>query len=217
MREIVFGLEDSLVSTLGAVAGVAVGSGERYIIVLSGLVIVAVEAISMSAGSYLSSQSAEEVSRERQRQDNARILQERVTDTESLQAFFERKGFSPEEITAALGALSRERRLWLKEIRRTERHALTSGVHPVVAAMVMGVVYIVGGVLVFLPYFFLPVLTATLASVIIAACALFALGVWKATLAGVGKVRSGAEMVAVSLVAAALGMAVGRLAQLTIG
>lgn len=216
MREIVFGLEDSLVSTLGAVTGVAVGSGDRYVIVLSGLVLVAVEAISMSAGSFLSTQSAEEVSRERQRQDNARILQERMDDDESLHAFFMRKGLSDREVEAALAALGRERRLWLKEVNRAERRIFTSGIHPVAAAMVMGGVYLVGGILVFLPYFFLSIGAAAALSFAIAIVALFLLGVWKAQVAGVEKVRSGAQMVAVSLIAAALGMAVGRIASVTL-
>ena len=217
MREIVFGLEDSLVSTLGAVTGVAVGSGDRYIIVLTGLVLVAVEAISMSAGSFLSTQSVEEISQQRQRQDSARILQERVNDDESLHAFFVRKGFSDKEMKAALDALSRERRLWLKEVNRTERRIFTSGIHPVAAAFVMGTVYLIGGSMVFLPYFFLPIWHAAALSFGIAVIALFALGVWKANIAGVARVRSGLEMVMVSLVAAALGMAVGHVASLTLG
>lgn len=216
MREIVFGLEDSLVSTLGAVTGVAVGSGDRYVIVLSGLVLVAVEAISMAAGSFLSTQSAEQVSRERLRQDNARILQERVNDSESLQTFFLRKGFSEKETKTALDALSRERTLWLKEVNRAERRIFTSGIHPVASAVVMGVVYLVGGVLVFFPYFFFPIGVAAVLSFGIAIVALFSLGVWKAQVAGVGKMRSGTQMVAVSLIAAALGMAVGRIASLTL-
>ncbi|MEI6511196.1 MAG: VIT1/CCC1 transporter family protein [Candidatus Uhrbacteria bacterium] len=60
MREIVFGLEDSFVSTLGAVTGIAAGAGNTYIVILSGLVIVSVEALSMAAGSYLSNKSASE-------------------------------------------------------------------------------------------------------------------------------------------------------------
>ncbi len=60
IREIVFGLEDSLVSTLGALTGIAAGTQNAYIVILSGLVIVVVEALSMSAGSYLSSKSADE-------------------------------------------------------------------------------------------------------------------------------------------------------------
>jgi predicted membrane protein (TIGR00267 family) len=60
MREIVFGLEDSFVSTLGAVTGIAAGTQDKYVVILSGLVLVAVESISMAAGSYLSSKSSME-------------------------------------------------------------------------------------------------------------------------------------------------------------
>lgn len=60
MREIVFGLEDSFVSTLGAVTGIAAGAQNTEVVILSGLVIVSVEALSMSAGSYLSNKSANE-------------------------------------------------------------------------------------------------------------------------------------------------------------
>jgi len=59
IREIVFGLEDSLVSTLGTVTGIAAGTQSTYIVILSGLVLIAVEATSMAAGSYLSSKTAE--------------------------------------------------------------------------------------------------------------------------------------------------------------
>lgn len=59
VREIIFGLEDSLVSTLGAVTGIAVGTGNQFTIVLSGLVILVVEAVSMAAGSYFSTETVE--------------------------------------------------------------------------------------------------------------------------------------------------------------
>ncbi|MDG1949307.1 MAG: VIT1/CCC1 transporter family protein [bacterium] len=58
IREIIFGLEDALVSTLGAVTGIAVGTGSQYVVILSGLVLIAAESMSMGAGSYLSSKSA---------------------------------------------------------------------------------------------------------------------------------------------------------------
>ncbi len=58
IREIIFGLEDALVSTLGAVTGIAFGSGSTYIVILSGLVLIAAESTSMAAGSYLSSKNA---------------------------------------------------------------------------------------------------------------------------------------------------------------
>jgi len=59
VREVVFGLEDSLVSTVGAITGIAVGTDNQMVVILSGLVILAVEATSMGAGSYLSSKTTE--------------------------------------------------------------------------------------------------------------------------------------------------------------
>ena len=61
VREVVFGLEDSLVSTLGVVVGIAVGTDSRYMVILSALIIIVVESLSMSAGTYLSSKAEMEV------------------------------------------------------------------------------------------------------------------------------------------------------------
>lgn len=57
LREGVFGLQDGLVSTLGALTGIAGGTQSREHVLLAGAVVVAVEAMSMAAGSYLSSKS----------------------------------------------------------------------------------------------------------------------------------------------------------------
>lgn len=57
MRNFIFGAEDSLVSTVGLLAGIAAsGTGEREIIV-AGFVLITVEAFSMGIGSYLSERS----------------------------------------------------------------------------------------------------------------------------------------------------------------
>lgn len=212
IREVVFGLEDSLVSTMGAVSGIAVGSGQPYIVVLSGLVLVFVEALSMAAGSYLSSKSTTQLYDERARQDASRILSERITDNESLKDMFERKHFTPAEIKIAMNAIGKERRLWLQEVRRSEyRFSPAASGSPALAGLVMGGFYILGGLLVLLPYVFLPLIWALPTAVGITVVALFFLGVWKANLAGVAKVRSGVEMMTVSLGAALLGILIGRI------
>lgn len=74
IREIIFGLEDSLVSTLGAVTGIAAGTDSTYMVVLSGLVLIAVESISMTAGSFLSSEAAQEADGTRDRPIHAALV-----------------------------------------------------------------------------------------------------------------------------------------------
>ncbi len=58
-RSAVFGVEDSLVSTVGVLSGVAIADVERATIFLTGVVLIFVEAFSMGVGSYLSETSGE--------------------------------------------------------------------------------------------------------------------------------------------------------------
>lgn len=61
-RNFVFGVEDSLVSTVGLLSGVAIAGMDAKDILVTGFVLIFVEAISMAAGSFLSESSAEELS-----------------------------------------------------------------------------------------------------------------------------------------------------------
>lgn len=63
VRTFVFGVEDSLVSTVGLLSGIAIAGVPRATIFLTGVVLVFVEAVSMAAGSFLSEYSAEEIER----------------------------------------------------------------------------------------------------------------------------------------------------------
>ncbi len=60
IRNFTFGVEDSLVSTVGLLAGIALAGVESKTIVITGLVLIFVEAFSMGIGSLLSEQSVEE-------------------------------------------------------------------------------------------------------------------------------------------------------------
>lgn len=61
-RNFVFGVEDSLVSTVGLLSGIAIAGMGTKEILLTGFVLIFVEAVSMAAGSFLSESSAEEFS-----------------------------------------------------------------------------------------------------------------------------------------------------------
>lgn len=60
-RNFVFGVEDSLVSTVGLLSGIASASVPKGTIFLTGVILILVEAISMAAGSFLSERSTEDL------------------------------------------------------------------------------------------------------------------------------------------------------------
>ena len=60
VRNFIFGVEDSLVSTVGLVSGIAIANVDKSTIFLSGLILIVVEALSMGVGSVLSEASTQE-------------------------------------------------------------------------------------------------------------------------------------------------------------
>lgn len=64
-RSFIFGVEDSLVSTVGLLSGIAIAGVPRSAIFVTGVVLIFVEAFSMAAGSFLSEYSAEEYESEK--------------------------------------------------------------------------------------------------------------------------------------------------------
>lgn len=60
LRTIIFGIIDSLVSTVGLLAGIDVAGAPHKTVALTGIVYAFVEAFSMAVGNFLSEESAEE-------------------------------------------------------------------------------------------------------------------------------------------------------------
>ncbi len=60
LRSVIFGVSDSLISTVGLLSGIDISGMPASSIVLAGVVYAFVEAFSMAVGSFLSEQSAEE-------------------------------------------------------------------------------------------------------------------------------------------------------------
>lgn len=69
-RNFIFGVEDSLVSTVGLLSGIAIGGVSRETIFLTGAVLILVEAFSMAAGSFLTEASVQEYTHEETRKES---------------------------------------------------------------------------------------------------------------------------------------------------
>lgn len=74
IRNFIFGVEDSLVSTVGLLSGIAFGNVSHSTILLTGFVYVFVEAFSMAVGSFLSEDSAQEYAAKTEVPDRLPIL-----------------------------------------------------------------------------------------------------------------------------------------------
>lgn len=70
LRSIIFGFQDSLVSTTGVIAGVSAGANNKELVILAGVVTVTVESLSMGAGQYMSEKSVHQMDKSGKHTDN---------------------------------------------------------------------------------------------------------------------------------------------------
>ncbi len=74
IRNFIFGAEDSLVSTVGLLTGIASAGIAQKEIAISGIVLICVEAFSMSVGSFLSERTTEESSPDYKQKDSNSLV-----------------------------------------------------------------------------------------------------------------------------------------------
>lgn len=73
LRSIIFGFQDSLVSTTGVIAGVAAGTNDKNLVILAAFVTITVEALSMGAGQYMSEKSVHQMDKTGKHTDSLTI------------------------------------------------------------------------------------------------------------------------------------------------
>ncbi|KPJ85468.1 hypothetical protein AMJ57_02960 [Parcubacteria bacterium SG8_24] len=218
IREMVFGLEDGIVSTTGAIIGIAAGSQDNRIVILSGMVIVVVEALSMAAGSFLSSKSHRQLLERKIEEERQEIEEKPLEEIAELRAMYRDRGFSQDEVELIVRRVIRDKNLWLEEMITKELQiGLGQLEHPRSAALMMWLSYTVGGIIPILPFVFLGVGSASVTAFVIGLVSLFLLGVWKAKITATSRWRSGLEMLVVAGAAGTIGFLVGRLAAAIVG
>ncbi|MBI4227290.1 MAG: VIT1/CCC1 transporter family protein [Candidatus Omnitrophica bacterium] len=210
IRDAVFGTQDGLVSTLGALIGIAVGTQHQATVAIAGCVIVAVESLSMAAGSYLSSKSQRQYLERLLADEWKAITQHPEQEHEELLQMYRARGFTDEEIAIIARRLFADKRWLLEDMAHKELGISPARLEePVSNAVAMGISYLVGGVIPVAPYLFWPMAVAIPASIAATAATLFLLGAGKGRLVRQPWWAGGLEMLGVAGAAALIGYVVG--------
>lgn len=214
LRDGVFGLQDGLISTLGALTGIAEGTQSQQVVLLSGIVIIVVESLSMAAGSYLSSKSQREYLERLLREERASIVRDPEGEHREVRQMYRARGYQEEEIDIVEKRLFSNPHLLLEDMAHKELGICPQHFEdPLGNALVMGTAYVAGGLIPVSPYWLAPIQEAMRTSILLTVTALFLLGVAKGRLVRQSWLRSGFEMLLVAGLAALAGYLIGHTAQ----
>ena len=212
LRDAVFGTQDGLISTLGALTGIAAGTGSGHAVVVAGFVIIVVESLSMAAGSYLSSKSQREYLERLLKEEEEEIARDPEGERLELWEMYRSRGYADAEIEIIAKRLMSNPKLLLEDMAHKELGISPEALEePLGNAFVMGTSYVAGGLIPVLPYLTLPIAEAMPISIMGTLLALFLFGGLKGRIVKQSWWRSGLEMLVVAGVAALAGFLIGRL------
>jgi VIT1/CCC1 family predicted Fe2+/Mn2+ transporter len=213
IRELVFGAEDGLLSTLGLVTGVAAGTSNSSVILLAGIVGAISGAISMGAGNYLGAKSQIEVLQRTMLEEEESIREHPDHESSELTEYYQSHGMTPEEIGVIVPAIMRNKDFFMEEMAAHELHISAGDLeNPIWKAFWMFVSFLVAATLPVWPYAVFGHGTALWVSVGVAAIAVFGIGALKSIFTGRSPVKSGFEVLAVAASAGIIGYIAGHLA-----
>ncbi len=197
IREIVFGAQDGILTTLGIITGVGVAEGDRSAVFISGFLALIAGALSMGVGEYLGRKSEREVVQATIDLEKREMADDPQGEFTEQVAFYKLKGFSAEEAEMIVKRLTQHPDIYLYEMVRDEfgidpREAEASGLR---APLAMGGSFAVGSLVPILAFMVpLSVLGSTLSSLAFAIVSLFAVGYYAGTLSERNPVGKGIEV-----------------------
>lgn len=214
IREFVFGIQDGLISTVGLLAGVQGATENTLVVIIAGLTAMFSGAISMAAGSYLSSAAQKEIFDRELREAEKLAEQEPYMAAEGLLRALGEEGLSKEQSYRMVKVLSQEHNVFIRTFQEKVFGLGSAEINrPLQAALVMGLSFIVGAIVPMAPYIISSGMTALYISALLGGITLFGVGAFKGKLAGKSTVLSGLEFFLVAVGAAGSGYVIGLVVQ----
>ena len=211
MRELVFGMEDGLVSNLGIVLAVWVATRDSNVILLSGLASMFAGALSMGAGSYLSSKSVAEVYEAEKLKAKQFLSNSPKKATQEMRKILMDEKFEFDEIDSMMRHFLHHNKetFAINYLQKKMHISQEKSNRPIHDAFVMFISFALGSIFPIIPFFFSASVYNMALSVFLTISVLFAVGAGKSLVTHRNWFTSGVEIVFVGISAGVLGYLVG--------
>ncbi|MFH1831894.1 MAG: VIT1/CCC1 transporter family protein [bacterium] len=177
-REIVFGVQDGMVSVIGALTGIAVGANDHFVVLLSGLAIISMGAISMAIGTFISLGTERKMQKRMIYEEKIELSQRPIEERKEIETLFIKDGWPKTMAKKMAECAAENEELMLNEMSYRELSIIPEKTsHPFKNSMVMFMSWLCGGFVPMLPYFFCSVSFGVYISIGITLLGLFLLGV----------------------------------------
>ena len=212
LREVVFGAQDGLLSTVALVTGVAVAVENQTTVLVAGLAAALPGMLSMATGAFLGSRAEQDVQRAEIAREAQELEDNPAEELAELVVLYQREGKTYQEARHLADEIAEDKDLWLRTLVEKELGISPDETSsPVKDALTMGIAFILAAIIPILPHFFLEGGAAISISIAAALTGLFILGVGKGRLVQRSPLLQGLEILAIGAVSAGIGFGLGDL------
>ena len=211
----VLGGQDGLVNALGVILGLVAAGASARMVLVAGVAAAVAQAASMASVAYTSTLAQGDLYKAERAREYRHIEAMPDLEREEIRDIYRRKGFSGPLLERVVETITENKDVWVA-VMMAEEHGLqdVDRRRALGAAAGVGSASLVGSLLPLAPFLLASTSPAALASVVVAAVALFAFGAYKARVTVGRPVKSGFELAAIGTLSALLGYGIGALSQL---
>ena len=211
LSDMILGGQDGLVNVLGVILGVAAASNDIKIVIAGGLAATFAESISMAAVALTSKMAERDHFISELEREKREMKEMPEKEADEIRAVYKKKGFDGKILDDIVSHVTQNQELWLDlmmkeelELKKVEQKDIYQG------SFVVGLSALIGSFVPITPYFFLPMKTALVVTLIISAVILFIVGMYKAKMTVGNIYKSGIQMAIIGIAAAIAGYLIGK-------
>jgi vacuolar iron transporter family protein len=212
LSNVILGGQDGVVNVLGVLLGVAAASGSTRIVLAAGLATTFAGSISMAAVAYTTTVARVDIYRSERAREYRHVRTVPALERDEVRSLYASKGFGGDLLERIVATITADPDVWVA-VMMAEEHGLApvGRGQSIRSALVVGAAALVGSLLPVLPFLLLGMKAAAWASVVVAASALFGVGVYKARATLGHPIKAGFEMAAIGTASALVGWGIGAL------
>ena len=212
IREVVFGAQDGLLSTVALVTGVAVAVDNQTTVLVAGLAAALPGMLSMATGAFLGSRAEQDVQRAEIAREAQELEDNPAEELAELVVLYQREGKTYQEARHLADEIAEDKELWLRTLVEKELGISPDDTSsPMKDALTMGVAFILAATIPIVPHFFMEGGAAISVSIAAALTGLFILGVGKGRLVQRSPLMQGLEILVIGAISAGIGFGLGGL------
>ena len=214
IREVVFGVQDGLLTTMGLTTGVATATAGAALshttILIAGLAGALAGMVSMGTGAYLAACAERDLKQAAIHKERGELESQPHEEHQEMVAILMDRGVPATTAEDLSRALAEFPRLW-EETHIEKELGISSNPQdsPIQDGLVMAATFLIGAVIPIVPYLVASGLPAVIGSLLLSAVILAGVGVAKAAVIGQRLVVGGAQVLGVGTAAALAGYALG--------